>query len=70
MEKVKGSENDQKLKKPKEEKGNLKEKYNREKLENLIVRRFFVVPAFEIYNGVAGLYDYGPPGCALKQNIE
>lgn len=33
-------------------------------------RRFFVVPAFEIYNGVAGLYDYGPTGCALKNHIE
>lgn len=29
----------------------------------------FVVPAFEIHGGVAGLYDYGPPGCALKENI-
>ncbi len=33
-------------------------------------RRFFVIPSFEIYNGVAGLYDYGPTGCALKNNIE
>lgn len=33
-------------------------------------RRFFVIPAFEIYGGVAGLYDYGPTGCALKNNIE
>lgn len=57
-------------KKPKEDTSNLKEKYNREKLENVLKRRFFVVPAFEIYNGVGGLYDYGPPGCALKQNIE
>ncbi len=46
------------------------EKYNREKLENVMRRRFFVIPSFEIYNGVAGLYDYGPTGCALKNNIE
>ena len=46
------------------------EKYNREKLENVMKRRFFVIPSFEIYNGVAGLYDYGPTGCALKNNIE
>ena len=58
------------VKKPKEQLGNLKEKYNREKLDNVLVRRFFVIPAFEIYGGTAGLYDYGPPGCALKQNIE
>lgn len=58
------------VKKPKENLGNLKEKYNRVQLENVLIRRFFVVPAFEIYGGTAGLYDYGPPGCALKENIE
>lgn len=45
-------------------------KYDRPGLENVMKRRFFVVPAFEIYNGVAGLYDYGPTGCALKNHIE
>ncbi len=45
-------------------------KYDRVGLENVMKRRFFVVPAFEIYNGVAGLYDYGPTGCALKNHIE
>ena len=45
-------------------------KYDRAGLENVMKRRFFVVPAFEIYNGVAGLYDYGPTGCALKNHIE
>ncbi|OII77189.1 glycyl-tRNA synthetase [Cryptosporidium andersoni] len=39
-------------------------------LENLLRRRFFVIPSFEIYGGVAGLFDYGPPGCALKAEIE
>lgn len=29
----------------------------------------FFVPAFEIHGGVAGLYDFGPPGCALKENV-
>ncbi len=49
----------------------LVEKYRRPLLENVMKRRFFVIPAFEIYNnGVAGLYDYGPTGCALKNNIE
>jgi len=38
-------------------------------LENILTRRFFVVPAFAIYGGVAGLYDLGPYGCSLKQNI-
>lgn len=49
---------------------NLAEKYNRPALENVLRRRFFVIPSFEIYNGVAGLYDFGPTGCALKNNIE
>jgi len=24
------------------------------------------VPSFKIYGGVAGLYDYGPPGCVVR----
>lgn len=35
-------------------------------LEDLLKRRMFICPAFEIYRGVAGLYDFGPPGCGLK----
>ncbi|KAK4238944.1 hypothetical protein C8A03DRAFT_14634 [Achaetomium macrosporum] len=38
-------------------------------LESLLRRRMFYTPSFEIYGGVAGLYDYGPPGCALQANI-
>eukprot|EP00750_Incisomonas_marina_P014872 INCI17919.2.p1 GENE.INCI17919.2~~INCI17919.2.p1 ORF type:complete len:532 (-),score=113.83 INCI17919.2:586-2151(-) len=38
-------------------------------LNNLLTRRMFVVPSFDIYNGVAGLYDFGPPACALKANF-
>lgn len=32
-------------------------------------RRFFYGLAFDIYGGVAGLYDLGPMGCALQSNI-
>lgn len=35
----------------------------------MISRRFFYAPSFSIYGGVAGLYDYGPTGCALMSNI-
>lgn len=38
-------------------------------LESLLRRRLFYTPSFEIYGGVSGLYDYGPPGCALQANI-
>ncbi|KAK3302457.1 uncharacterized protein B0T15DRAFT_306110 [Chaetomium strumarium] len=38
-------------------------------LESLLRRRMFYTPSYEIYGGVAGLYDYGPPGCALQANI-
>ncbi|PFH57149.1 hypothetical protein XA68_15435 [Ophiocordyceps unilateralis] len=38
-------------------------------LDALLRRRMFYTPSFEIYNGVGGLYDYGPPGCALQTNI-
>ncbi|KAE8148238.1 hypothetical protein BDV25DRAFT_131420 [Aspergillus avenaceus] len=38
-------------------------------LESLLRRRLFYTPSFEIYGGVSGLYDYGPPGCAVVNNI-
>ena len=43
--------------------------FTREKLEQVLKRRFFYAPAFEIYGGVAGLFDFGPPGCAFQNNI-
>ncbi|CAK5117936.1 unnamed protein product [Meloidogyne enterolobii] len=42
---------------------------DRLKLEDLLKRRFFYDQSFAIYGGVGGLYDYGPMGCALKQNM-
>lgn len=39
-------------------------------IEELLKHRFFYKPSFDIYGGVSGLYDYGPPGCALKREIE
>ncbi|KAK9474718.1 uncharacterized protein V1510DRAFT_425041 [Dipodascopsis tothii] len=38
-------------------------------LDGILKRRFFFTPSFDIYGGVSGLYDYGPPGCALQANI-
>ncbi|MGI6493403.1 MAG: glycine--tRNA ligase [Candidatus Methanomethylophilaceae archaeon] len=32
-------------------------------------RRGFIWPSFEIYGGVAGMFDYGPLGCVLRNNI-
>jgi glycyl-tRNA synthetase len=42
---------------------------DRPALDAMLRRRMFYTPSFEIYGGVAGLYDYGPPGCALQANI-
>ncbi|KAF7669289.1 hypothetical protein LDENG_00203290 [Lucifuga dentata] len=42
---------------------------DRAKLEDTLKRRFFYDQAFAIYGGVSGLYDFGPVGCALKNNI-
>lgn len=56
---------------------------DRFKFEDLLKRRFFYDQSFAIYGGVGGkfgfiyifelkligLYDYGPMGCALKQNM-
>ena len=38
-------------------------------VESLFRRRLFYTPSFEIYGGEKGLFDYGPPGCALQANI-
>ncbi|GIQ91537.1 glycyl-tRNA synthetase/DNA polymerase subunit gamma-2 [Kipferlia bialata] len=43
--------------------------YDRAVLEECLRRRFFIVPSFEIYGGVRGLYDMGPPACAIKSNL-
>lgn len=41
-----------------------------EKIVSLAKRRGFVYPGSEIYGGLAGTFDYGPLGTALKKNIE
>jgi glycyl-tRNA synthetase len=41
-----------------------------QELLSLCKRRGFLWPAYDIYGGLAGLYDYGPLGAALKKNIE
>lgn len=43
--------------------------FTRDTFEELMRSRFFYTQAFEIYGGVAGFYDYGPPGSALQANI-
>ncbi len=40
-----------------------------ERLVSLAKRRGFVFPASEIYGGVAGVYDYGPYGSQLANNL-
>ncbi|KAJ2159954.1 Glycine--tRNA ligase 1, mitochondrial [Coemansia sp. RSA 552] len=42
---------------------------DRSVLDQLLQKRFFFAPAFGIYDGVKGLYDYGPTGTALQQNL-
>ena len=39
------------------------------RLDNLLSRRAFVFPAFELHGGSSGLFDLGPPGVALKENV-
>ncbi|XP_051115675.1 glycine--tRNA ligase, mitochondrial 1-like [Andrographis paniculata] len=47
----------------------LKREAFRQAVVNTLERRLFYIPSFKIYRGVAGLYDYGPPGCAVKANV-
>lgn len=41
-----------------------------EKIVSLCKRRGFVFQGSEIYGGLAGTFDYGPLGLAIKKNIE
>ncbi len=50
------------------------EPFDRLLLDQLMRRRLFYTPSFEVYQGIKGienrgLYDYGPPGCALQANV-
>src|SRR5581483_12395204 len=40
-----------------------------DKIVSLCKRRGFVYPNSEIYGGVAGLYDFGPLGVEMRQNL-
>lgn len=42
----------------------------RANLEDLLKRRFYIMQSFGIYGGKAGFFDFGPPGCAIKANVE
>lgn len=41
-----------------------------EKIVSWAKRRGFVMPGSEIYGGLSGIYDFGPYGIALKNNIK
>lgn len=47
-----------------------REEQRRGNFETLLTRKLFVIPSFEIYGGVGGLYDFGPPGCAVMMNLQ
>lgn len=42
---------------------------DRTSIDTVLRRRLFYTPSFEIYGSERGLYDYGPPGCALQANV-
>jgi glycyl-tRNA synthetase len=46
------------------------QKVTMEKIESLAKRRGFIYRGSEIYGGLAGTWDYGPLGVALKKNIK
>ena len=39
--------------------------FDRPVLDSMLRRRMFYTPSFEVYGGVAGLYDYGPVSCSF-----
>ncbi|OAF67922.1 hypothetical protein A3Q56_04343 [Intoshia linei] len=44
-------------------------KFEKEKVDYLLKQRFFMDQSFSIYGGVSGFIDFGPMGCAVKNNI-
>jgi len=42
----------------------------KERVLELAKRRGFLWPSYELYGGVAGLWDYGPFGAMLKHRVE
>src|ERR1035437_6532158 len=54
----------------KEQKKENKDNDLMEKIVSLCKRRGFVIPGSEIYGGLAGTYDWGQFGLALKNNIK
>lgn len=43
--------------------------FSRAEFDDTCRRRFFFGPSFDPYGGTAGLYDLGPPLCAMKANL-
>jgi glycyl-tRNA synthetase len=43
--------------------------FNSSAFKDTCVRRFFFDRSFDIYGGVAGLYDYGPVMCSINNNF-
>src|SRR5438067_13849449 len=41
-----------------------------EKIVSLCKRRGFIFQSSEIYGGLNGVWDYGPPGAELKRNLK
>jgi len=49
---------------------NAYDKLTMDDVVSLCKRRGFIFPSSEIYNGMAGFYDYGPLGSELKKNVK
>ena len=50
--------------------GDFKYDFTMEDVVSLCKRRGLIFPSSEIYNGMAGFYDYGPLGSELKKNVK
>ncbi|KAM0677649.1 Glycine--tRNA ligase 1 [Binucleata daphniae] len=44
-------------------------KQNTQKIDQLLRKKFFVLPSSSVYGSQSGLYDFGPSGTLLKNNI-
>lgn len=43
--------------------------FHRKVFDDLMIRKMYIIPSFEIHGGVKGLFDLGPPACSLKVRV-
>lgn len=43
--------------------------FDQQQIDQILRKRFFIAPSAQIYGGVSGLYDFGPPALSMKTQV-